>query len=508
MQKSLAAFYCLGQEIDWAAVESQRPGKLTTLPTYPFQHERFWFQTSTEGRSPKSSRSHSAPSERPLLGSRLRSPLIKDIVFETHIDAQSLGYLWDHRAFGTGIFPASAFAEMGLSAASILDPDLRYVLEDLTIQDSLILPDEGDVTLQIVIAPEADGQKTLKFFSASTTSLKEENNGWTLHAYAKLRPSTGQPPDAFSLFQAQSACPNPINPQEYYQFLNQMGMEYGPAFQNIHMLWRGDLQALAHVQLPGETPTAGYVIHPALLDACIQTIGATLPDTLEVFLPLAFEQIELIADPGSDVWSHVRIYPGENPKSFNCDMTLFGVDGQEVGRITGLRMKRATRLSIQRLVRRSPGHSLFADWLYRMEWHKQAIQPDPTPGALPTRWLILAEDDYYAGLASLIPGALIASPADAIRQTTADRWDYNPARPEDFSSLIQATQPEGVVCLTGDLQTALHLLQAVLFLGLDLAPGLARHLRPASCPARSGRGIRRGQPQSFPRQDVHGPGAF
>jgi polyketide synthase 12/myxalamid-type polyketide synthase MxaF len=144
-----------------------------------------------------------------------------------------------------------------------------------------------------------------------------------------------------------------VDPQEYYAFLREMGMEYGPAFQNIRQLWHGDGQALAHVQLPENLNPAGYIIHPALLDACVQTLGVTLPNMLEVFLPLAFEHIALFADPGSELWSYVRLFPGENSESYNSEITLYGADQQVIGQISGLRLKRASRVALQRLVSQS-----------------------------------------------------------------------------------------------------------------------------------------------------------
>ncbi len=456
LYKSLAALYCQGLDIQWAAVET-RPVQLVSLPTYPFQHERYWFKTPATPPT----RALPAQADRPLLGNRLRSPLIHAAIFETLIHPHTLGFLWDHQAYATGIFPATGFIEMAFSASEALDPGHRYQLEDLTIQNALLLPAEGGVTLQVVLTTDPEGRKGLSFYSSRADASDLNSSDWTLHATATLTPAAAPSDDTPSLLEAQAACPVSLIPDKFYAALHQVGMEYGPAFQNIRRLWRGAGWALAHVQLPETLPITGYSIHPALLDACIQTLGATLPDALEVFLPLTFEKISLYTEPGRDLWSFVHLAPGETPETFNAELTLYSAEQQLVGRITGLRLKRAGRAALQHLVRRNSSRALFADWLYRMAWRTQPLPPIAMPATLPTHWLILADEAVGSELARLIPDAALATPGAALLETGAGRWSFDPTRPDDFKLLLKTFTPGGVISLSGDLQTSLHLLQAV-----------------------------------------------
>ena len=64
--------------------------------------------------------------------------------------------------------------------------------------------------------------------------------------------------------------------QDYYQRLRESGIHYGPFFQSIAQLWRHDGEMLGEVQVP-DGPDGKFnacQVHPAILDACLQTLGA------------------------------------------------------------------------------------------------------------------------------------------------------------------------------------------------------------------------------------------
>ena len=67
--------------------------------------------------------------------------------------------------------------------------------------------------------------------------------------------------------------------ERLYARLAGQGIELGPSFRGISRLWRRDREALAEIALP---PAAGdgapYRVHPALLDAALQTVGAAWPE--------------------------------------------------------------------------------------------------------------------------------------------------------------------------------------------------------------------------------------
>ncbi len=79
------------------------------LPNYPWQRERHWHPSTSEGLSAiERRRVH------PLLGWRLFDA---EMSWENTIDPVDLTWLADHKVGGSVVFPGSAYAEMALAAA-------------------------------------------------------------------------------------------------------------------------------------------------------------------------------------------------------------------------------------------------------------------------------------------------------------------------------------------------------------------------------------------------------
>jgi acyl transferase domain-containing protein len=94
----------------------------------------------------------------PLLGTRLRSPSLTDIVFETRLNASWPAFLSHHRIFESVILPSPAYIEMALAAAEEVWGERPYQLHNFTIHEAIILPEEGWQTTQIVLS-SAEGQE-------------------------------------------------------------------------------------------------------------------------------------------------------------------------------------------------------------------------------------------------------------------------------------------------------------------------------------------------------------
>jgi len=449
MLKALGMLFAHGVPVDWDRIDGPEAYAVVSLPTYPFQHERYWFKTPA-----RTARRDKA--ERPLLGKRLRSPGLQGAAFESEVHPEELAYLWDHRAYGSTLFPAAGFIDMAFNTGALLQPGAAVVLEDFTIQDTLILPDGQARSLHLTAANEENGSRALQIFSA-----REEGQGesWQLHAYGSI--TTGQQPlSNVTLDEARAACSKATDAVEFYAALRRTGMEYGPAFQNIREMWLGEKEALARVELGPELPTSGYTIHPALLDACLQAAGASILSEDETYLPIAFEQIRLHRPAGRELWSHARISPGATPESFSADLTFYTPEGEIAAQVNGMRLKRTSPATMRRLVQQAAGRAAFAEWLYRQEWTPAPLPADQPTAALPERWLVLADNAYTQVVARAIPGAVIATAGDSLAQVDAANWNVRLSQRQDFEKMLEAIQPGGVICLSESIEAVLHLTQA------------------------------------------------
>lgn len=365
---SLGRLYGAGVAIDWRGFDQPYPRRKAALPTYPFQRERYWIRPSKR-RSDGESAAH------PLLGARLRSPSLRDVVYEMRLSAQSPAFLSHHRIFGVVILPSPAFIEMAFSAARLAFGAQSYSVTDFAIYEALILPDDGERVAQIALTPLEDGQSGFQVFS-------DDNGEWKLHVTGRINvaqaeaPRFPEQPDAI-----RSRCAQEITGDDYYARVSELGLEFGTSFRGITRLWRRDGEALGCVELPQALlrESREYGIHPAFLDACFHLVGAPLSqDDLEsAYLLIALERFRLYQPPPTALWAYAEVRAdGEGSKEiFTGDIYLFDDQGMLIAEASGLQLKRAGREALLQATRQQN-----ADWFYRIEWQpKPHPQPQFTP---------------------------------------------------------------------------------------------------------------------------------
>ena len=110
------------------------------------------------------------------------------------------------------------------------------------------------------------------------------------HATGALAADPGWEPAALPQWPPTDA--TPVDLTQAYTELADAGYRYGPAFQNLHALWRHGADSYAEVRLDPERQReiGGFVLHPALLDACLHPLGLSAAEATAdgVAVPFAF----------------------------------------------------------------------------------------------------------------------------------------------------------------------------------------------------------------------------
>jgi acyl transferase domain-containing protein len=427
---ALGTLYVHGAPVDWKALERDYRRARVALPTYPFERERFW---SDRRRSPSAGSGEHAAWIHPLLARELRSPILSERVFESEIGTSTHAFFGDHRVFDSVVLPAAAYLEMVLAASCHVYGEGVHALEAVTIGEAMTLPADDAVLVQVVVSPSEDGA-AFKVFSWASTSP-----AWTEHASGRIRPRADVPGRGRGegLEPARGRCVRPVPPDEHYQRVSALGVEFGPAFRNLPALTRSEGEALGRVSLAeglrGET--RGYRAHPVLLDAALQVVGAAMStDEEDTYLPVGVEAFTLCGTLPSDFWSHatLRSSGDTDARSITADITIFANDGTVIGELRGLQAIRADRKALAGTAGRSD------EWLYHVEWR---------PASLPPREAV--------GAPSLPIGGIAADLAAEVSSLAAE------VRLDDFSGLGEALNGMARAFLYGALRA----------LAWDLRPG-------------------------------------
>ena len=451
---ALGALYAQGSHVNWPQL-FPLGGRCVPLPPYPWQRERFWLAAPRPGKNTVlPPRSTTDTPLHPLVGQRLRSPLLQDMVFESHLSTEVLPFLADHRVFGHVVFPATAHLEIALAAATQALAPGRYVLENMVLHEPLFLPEGKERTVQAILTSEDVGTVVFKLFSLRAGE-DNEPTAWKQQATGDLhiRQNEAVVSLPVSLAEAQTHCPEAVSVEAYYQQLRARGLEYGPSFQGLAQLWRGHGAALGRIRLAETLLSAvrDYQIHPVLLDACLQVLMSAWDSTGEqalegaLYLPLSVQRFQVYGCPGTHAWSYATIRPLEkaHQETLVGDVYVWDDAGQVVATVEGLCAKRTSRQALLRTTHEQYGH-----WLYEVAWQpkaregvEQAVEPQPGQRG---SWLIFADTGGVGvALASRLhehgESCVLVFPGEAYERSPASHWRIDPTSPTAFQRLLTDT---------------------------------------------------------------------
>ena len=259
LTETLSALYSRGWNINWKAFHAGRSHTAVQLPTYPFERETFWISAESKASSASANPPVAGYSDHPLLGLRVDLPSSEGIfIWQASLDMQRCSFLLDHCIQGSAIFPATAYIEMALAAAAETQPQETYVLIDLSFHKPLLLKRETRPVLQLWMRKGSDGSFETRIFSRD--ALIEDPEGakssWTLHMTGTLTlrglEKSETDLERFDLSSIRSRCPEEIDGTAFYENQAKKGNQWGPCFQGVHTLWRGNGEALSQIQIPSQ----------------------------------------------------------------------------------------------------------------------------------------------------------------------------------------------------------------------------------------------------------------
>ncbi|MFH8371892.1 polyketide synthase dehydratase domain-containing protein, partial [Streptomyces sp. NPDC018031] len=300
---ALAHAHTTGLDITWTHWYPTPPPPTTDLPTYPFQHERYWLGLDD---GPGDLRSAGLTSvAHPQLGAAVELAGGGLVLTGRVPSVEAGGWLADHLVAGVPLVPGTALVEWVLRAA---DEAGCGGIGELALQIPMALPASGALRVQIVVdAPEEDARREVRVHSRP-----EEDDGapWTCHATGHLVPTAPDVPDAAPAGAWPPRDAEPVDVAGFYRRAEAMGHGYGPAFQGMTAAWRQGEDLLAEAMLPeaAHEGADGFGVHPALLDAALHPVALDRrEDDGQLWLPFAWRGVSLSATGARAV--RVRLSP-------------------------------------------------------------------------------------------------------------------------------------------------------------------------------------------------------
>ncbi|WSP86682.1 SDR family NAD(P)-dependent oxidoreductase [Streptomyces sp. NBC_01235] len=396
---ALATLFTHGAHVDWSV---QLPVTAPVLlPTYAFQRRRYWLDAAADHTGDVTA----AGLERaghPLLSAAVRVADTGGLVLSGRLSARTHRWLADHCVLGRAILPATAYLELAVHAGDQVG--LGQVAE-LTLETPLVLPERGAVHLQLALGGEdSNGRRPFSVHSRAADAAGDQP--WTRHAQGLLAEEPGPVPQDAGSWPPPDAVPvvpDPAGEGDWYEPFAAAGFDYGPAFQGLGRVWRRERDLFAEVALPEShrAEAARYGLHPALLDAAVQTLlvralDASGDQEAAATLPFAWSGFSLHATGASAL--RVHLAPTGRPDEYT--VFVADPDGLPVATADGLLLR---PIAPGRLGDASEGRTApAAPPLLVQRWRHADPQP-AAPAPETVRWALIGQGD--GGLAETLDAA-------------------------------------------------------------------------------------------------------
>ncbi|MEU9942884.1 SDR family NAD(P)-dependent oxidoreductase, partial [Streptomyces lavendulae] len=386
--------HALGAEVSWnGLLDAPVTSRIASeLPTYAFQHRRYWLSSTGAGVEAAGL----VRADHPLLGAAVPLAGSAGTVFTGRLSQRTHPWLADHTVLGAIVVPGTALLELALYAGA--ETGCGQVAE-LVLEEPMVLPDSGALQVQLVVGDPEGGSpdRPVRVYARPEAGESADQPGWTRHASGTLRPEGASVADAgLEVWPPSDAQAVPTD--GLYERLADAGFSYGPVFRGLRAAWRRDAEIFAEI-VPTEPWAADehFGIQPAALDAALNALKLDVLDGRDDDrLPFAFSGVTLHT-AGSGIL-RVRLAPRGTDGYL---LQAANQAGRPVLSIDGVTLRRLPAGALER----TRGGSRP---LYRLGWV-------PVPGAPlsdhdASRWAVvgahstelLPDADAYSDLAALL----------------------------------------------------------------------------------------------------------
>ncbi|HUO39168.1 MAG TPA: type I polyketide synthase, partial [Mycobacterium sp.] len=431
--------YNAGAAVDFSVLYPG--GRLVDVPLPTWTHRPLLL--SRDGDLTRAARTCNV-SVHPLLGVHVRLPEEPERhVWQGEVGTEAQPWLGDHQIHTVAALPAAAFCEMALAAAHSILGEASEV-RDLRLEQMLLLDEETPISAVASIASPGVADFAVETYQDGEHARRVSA---VLHADGDAGGGEDNSPgyDILALLEAHSS---DLDGAEMRKWFNERGIQYGPAFAGLAAAHTADGTVgtvLAEVSVPGplRSKQAGYGIHPALLDACFQSVAAHAEiqgaPAGALMLPLGVRRLRAYGPARNARYCYTRV-TSAGAERVEADIDVLDDYGTVLLTVQGLQLGTGAGGNA------APDRVL-NERLLTIEWQRREL-PDEAAHADLGAWLLVSTSITADVVATKLTDALKSAGAECTAMVWPQHSDH-PANAELFASHLAGGEFKGVVVLTG-----------------------------------------------------------
>jgi len=471
MLTAVSQLYTQGIGIDWEEYDKPYLRQKVLLPTYPFQRERYWVESSLEQNQKLSVTSLNM--HHPVLGQLIESSLYDAKLFFTNISVERFPFFKDHCLFNQVVLAGANYISTLIRGSLTLRDDASVDITSVRFLQPLVLSAHGEVELQTLFHPLNQAGR----YRCEVLSRSSKDSAWQIHAEAYIKQFDTVKQSALDIDSILRDMQSDLSPSLVYERCDAMGLNLVKTHQMMDKIYHHSSACLVRYN---PEQVKGFDVGPlsaGLIDNvfCLGLIPVVLSQInfSKLRVPLIIEKVtyhQLNLEPawGYIKWSDADVVT--NLGGISC-FEVYSACGQLILEIEGFQTEAILSSQVKALLRQTQGEH----WYYQLTSKRVELSADQSvsiaqDAPLSLDWLVpssLALEDLlpkqrcYKALPDLLssgsdlPGVMtIDSDLSSSRESlsgyydlisTAQQWtEQQPSRALYFVTVNQK----------GDMQTS------------------------------------------------------
>jgi polyketide synthase 3/4 len=430
----VADLHSAGAAIDFGVLYPT--GNLVDAPLPTWTHRELMLSRDDQDHP---SHGSAVVSVHPLLGAHvhLDEEPARD-VWQGEVGTEAHPWLADHMIHNIGALPGAAYCEMALAAArTALGEDSE--VRDIRFEQTLLLDDETPISASAT------------WMSPGVLDFSVDNRveGEKIRRAGALLAEVGEPEPApvRDIEALVAAHPSRSDGDDLRAAFDAVGIQYGPAFSGLLAAYTGEgevTSVFAEVALPSSirSQQSSYGVHPALLDACFQSV--VVHPTVQnagaggLLLPVGVRRLRL-HQPARNAHYCLTHVSATRAGECEADIEVLDQAGTVMLTVEGLRMSAGVSDAEQ-------ANRTLNDRLLTIEWDEREL---PEPQSDGGRWLVFSTGEGAEPMARNITDALNSAAAESGSGASRCESLEDPARIRTELTASTVAEPwTGIVLVT------------------------------------------------------------